>query len=195
MPLANFAGFYLAVLFATPTVDKWDFKPHGKTINRDGARVLAITKAAITVVQFDDKSKIATYPLHLRLAHGSFNMLDTEIYCYSREDVKLGDVICMRILKGENKVEYCLSISIWERPEGKVPPTRRYMIGDWHPWHEQAEAFRKFEKDGTPIPYHLIKGKKCEFPAFDPRLPRKDRLKPWPSIAPFTYIEFALFLR
>ena len=63
MPFSCTAGCYLAILFATPVPDKWDFKPLGKTINRDGARVLAVTKSAITVVQFDNKYKIATYPL------------------------------------------------------------------------------------------------------------------------------------
>ena len=186
---------YLAVLFATPAPDKWDFKPGGKTIDRDGARVLAVTKSAITIVQFDDKFKIATYPVHVRLANGSYNLLDSEVYCYRLGDVKPGDIICMRLVKGDEKIDYCLSISIRERPGDKVPRTQRYKIGDWHPWHEQADAFRKFEEDGTPIPYHLSTGKKYEFPAFDPNLPRKERMKPWPAKAPFTYIEFALFMR
>ena len=34
-----------------------------------------------------------------------------------------------------------------------------------------------------------------DYPAFDPHLPRKERLAPWPAKTPFSYIEFALFLR
>ncbi len=99
-------------------------------------------------------------------------------------------------MKLDGKIEFCVSICIRQRPDGKPPPTRRYRIGDWQPNHEQVDAFYALERDATPLPRHLsLEAKPYDYPCYDPKIIRKNRIKHWPIQAPFSYIDFALLLR
>jgi len=201
MTYGYIAGFYLAVLCATPAEGKWDFKAAGNGFDKIGGRILAVTKNAVTVSiteDFNNKktNEVLTYPFHTRLASGSFNLLQSDSYSYRRDDLKAGDYVALRILTLDNKIEYCVSLSIVERPGGKIPPTIRNTPGDWQPYHEWRNAHRSFENDKIALPPHLtLRARPYEFPAFDPGIPKADRLPRFPYERPFTYIEFALFLR
>lgn len=187
----------LALLLALPVEGKWDFEGGNFESNRYiGCRILAVTDMAVMVANHDKNGKVEIYPFHHRLAQGWYNLLDSDPYCYSRADLKSGDRASMRISTKKGEPEACISFSITERQEGAVPPTRRYKLGDWHPYHERIVAVNNFERDGTPFPYHLgFDARPYEFPAFDPAVPRKLRPKPFPSSRPFTYMEYLLSMR
>ena len=122
-------------------------------------------------------------------------MLSSESYIYRRDDVKVGDLVDLRT-RIYNKIDYCVSINIWERPGGKIPPTFLSRPTDWQPNFEERNARRAFELDKVPIPSHLTENARLiQFPAFDPRIPKSKRPKRFPYDRPFSYIEFALFMR
>ncbi len=197
MFLAKASALYLATVFATSAEGKWDFRPAKFGDDSVVPRVLAVTPTSVMIAKTEAKNEVVVYPFHFRLACGSYNLLElADADRYGRSDLKVGDLACLRILKLDPNVEYCVSINIRQRPDGKVPPSRNYRLGDWQPYHEKVEAIRAFNNDKIPLPLHLgFKGRQHMFPAFDPRIERKDRIKPWPSQHPFTYIEYALFLR
>lgn len=195
------AGFYLAVLSTTPAEGKWDFKYVGNGFDLGGSRVLAVTNMSIMVsssVNFNNKkiNEISSYPLHHRLANGSYNLLEHGPYCYRRDDVEVGDLVSLRLKTLDNKLVYCISINICERPGGKVPPDPLTKPSDWQPYHEWVNAYKALEKGKIPVPPHLSRTAwPQEFPAFDPQVPLKDRLKRFPFDRPFSYIEYIAFMR
>ncbi len=201
MSFACCAAAYLATLFATPAPDKWDFK-HFLPEEYLSGRVLAVTESAIMVSSSQNGdgfkiNRVVTLPFHHRLASGSFNRLAIfEGYCYTRDDVRAGDLIDIHHRVFQNKIDYCVEFRIRERPGGAVPPSRRYRIGDFQPHHERANAGLAERRDKIPVPRHLgVRVLTGEYPAFDSAIPRRERLAPWPSKTPFSYLEYALFLR
>ena len=189
--------YVLSILDSIPIEGKMDFAPNMQNANGFFAcRVLAVTKFAVTVTKHERKNEVVTYPFHKRLASGSYNLLGSDPYCYRRDDLKVGDLICLRFLKLESDIEFCVSVSIHDRPGGKVPPTQKWTPDEWHPYHESIMAFRDLKLYKTPVPLHLTPGGwPQDFPAFHPDIPKKDRLKRFPSDRPFSYLEFALFMR
>ena len=187
----------LALLLALPVEGKWDFRRENEEKHKYiGCHILAVSDLAVMVTNHDNNNKVETYPFHHRLAQGWYNLLDSDAFSYSRADLKGGDRACLRILMKKGEIEACVSFSISARQEGAVPPTRRYKLGDWLPYHERRAAIVQFELDGTPFPYHLgFEARASEFPAFDPAVARKLRPKPFPSSRPFTYPEYLIFIR
>ncbi len=201
MSFGYVAGFYLAALFANPVPDKWDFQ-HFLPEERQSCRVLAVTPSAIMVSSLKNENgikinQIVTFPFHHRLACGSFNQLNVfDSFCYTRDDVRAGDRIDLQHRVFRNNIDYCIDFRIRERPGGAVPPTRRYRTGDFKPHHECMNAILAERYDKIPLPRHLgVFASSANYPAFDPNVPRKERLAPWPSKAPFSYMEYVLFLR
>jgi hypothetical protein len=184
------AAFYLAILFATPAEGKWDFKFAGRATQSVCGRVSAVTKTAITITLLRDGNNlktnaVLTLPFHHRLACGSLNLLESESYIYRRDDVKVGDCVDLRLVL--DKIQYCASINIWERPGGKLPPTFLSRPTDWQANYEMLNALNAFERDKVPMPSHLtLTALPQHYPAFDPQVPKKDRLKRFPYDRPFT---------
>ena len=186
---------YLAAYSATPQEGKWDFKSFDVDKASIVGRVLAVTENSLLVARMEDKNKVVSYPFHARLRWGSYNLLDSEPFRYRRADLIPGDRVVLHVLTS-GKVGYCTGFSIRERLNGKVPPTQTYKVGDWQPWHEKIEAFWLQETKGIPMPYHLTGGaRKYHFPSYDPHIAKEHRIKPWPAQAPFTYMEYLLFMR
>ncbi len=189
------AAFY----FATLAEGKWDFKFAGRATRSVCGRVLAVTKTGITTTLPRDGNNlktnaVLTLPFHHRLACGSFNLLEAESYIYRRDDVKVGDGVDLRLVL--DKIDYCVSINIWERPGGKLPSTLLSRPTDWQPNYEMLNALNAFEREKIPMPAHLtLTALPQRYPAFDPQVPIKDRLERFPFDRPFSYIELALFLR
>ncbi len=187
-------GLVLAVWFATPVEGKWDFKPANPNLYLSG-HVLAVTKTAIMVAPNEGKLGVTTVPFHIRLAMGSYNLLDSSGFAYTRSDVKVGDIVTLRNMKFE-QILYCVSLSICQRPEGKVPPSRNYWKGEWQPYHQTIEMARAYNEKQIPIPYHLHPLTRPEnFPAFDRSIPKAKRMTPFPEDRPFSYVEWMVFLR
>ncbi len=191
------ALFYLAVHAAAPREGEWDFEPAGAGVDKVVGRILAVTETSVMIGKTGaKKNEVVTYPFHHRLRGGSYNQLEGEGLSYKRDDLKVGDIVLLRILKLDQKIDFCVSISIRQRPGGKLPPSAKYRLGDWRPYHEKMNALDALDFSQIPLPRHLtLEAKPYEYPAFDTDVPRKERIKPWPSSAPFTYIEYALFLR
>jgi len=185
------------ILLALTAEGKWDFTgSRVADFKWVGCRVLAVTKESVMVTNHDNRNKIEIYPFHHRLASGWFNLLGSDPFSYCRDDLEVGDRVCLTVLKAKGQPDYCVSFGITERPGGKVPPTRRYKPGDWQPTHEVIEAFREFEKNGVPVPPHLDFGSKpYNFPAFDPNIPRRERMKRFPYDRPFSYMEYLIFMK
>ena len=77
-----------------------------------------------------------------------------------------------------------------------MPPSRRYRIGDFQPHHERANAGLAERRDKIPLPRHLgVRANPADYPAFDPNVPRKERLTAWPAKTPLSYYEYAIFMR
>ena len=73
-------------------------------------KVLAISKTAVTVTvtnNFNNKkvNSVLTFPFHVRLASGSYNLLEGDSYSYKRDDLKAGDDISLRYIKLDGKIE------------------------------------------------------------------------------------------
>ena len=194
MLIAFMPAFALAHWFATPVEGNWDFAPARGSTQAVG-RVVAVTENSITITHTVKKLPVTVYPFHNRLAMGSFNLLEPDGNAYCRNDAKLGDLVVLRILK-IGKIDYCISFGICERPDGKVPPCRRYWVGQYQPYHQVCEAARACNERQVPLPYHLYPlTRSYNFPAFDPGIPKGERLKPFPEEHPFSYVEWVLFLR
>ena len=199
MSLSTIVGSCLAALFAMPAPDKWDFKHLQAPVS---CRILAVTKTSIMVACLSNGSgyknnQVVIFPFHFRLACGSFNQLELfERCCYTRDDLLVGDRIDLNLMSDDQKIVYCVSVSIRGRQDGILPPTRRYRFGDFRLYHERANAYAAERNDKIPVPRHLdAKALPSDYPAFDPRIPRKSRIAPWPAITPMSYIEYAIFLR
>ena len=194
MLFALLPAYMIASHFATPSEGKWDFAPANPTIYLSG-HVLAVTEFAITVAPNEGKVGVKTVPFHNRLAMGSYNLLECAGFAYSRTDVKPGDIVILRNMTF-NKILFCISMSICERPGEKVPPSRKYWKGEYQPYHHMAEACLAWHKNKVELPYHLHPLTKPEnFPAFDRGISKKDRLKPFPEERPFSYIGYLIFMR
>ena len=197
---ACYAAAYLGSVSTAPAPNKWDFKSIPTDLS---CRVLAVSKSAIAVASLEDAingyklNQVLTFPFHYRLAYGSFNQLEVfDRRCYTRDDLRAGDRIDLYHMVVKNKITYCISICIRERPGGAVPPSRRYRVGDFQPHHECANAYAAERNDKTPLPRHLVvRANAADYPAFDPSVPRKDRIAAWPSKTPFSYMEYLLFMR
>lgn len=189
--------FFLAMHLATPREGEWDFAPAGFGFDKVACRILAVTETAVTISKTEgNKNEVVTYPIHHRLRGGSFNQLEWEGYSYKRDDLKVGDIVTLRILNLDQKIDFCVSFSIRQRPGRKLPPPAKYRLGDWKPYHEKMDALDALEVSQIPLPRHLtLKAKPYEYPAFDTDVPRKERIKPWPTQAPFTYVEYVVFMR
>ena len=121
-------------------------------------RVLAVTETAITCARLEGKSKseVLTYPFHDRLASGSFNQDAPDAFAYRAKDLEVGDTVVLQILARENKVDFCVSLSLRKRPGGQLPPSQKPDAKK--PYHAQRNAYAEFEKNGTPVPAHLSAG-------------------------------------
>ncbi len=158
MLLSCYIVAYLATLFAKPSPDKYDFKhlPEGLS-----CRVMAVSKFAITVVCIRNANghktnEVLTFPFHYRLACGSFNQLqDFEGRCYGRDDLLAGDRIELFHKVVENNIDFCIALCIKERPGGVIPPSRRYRVDDFQPYHELKNAHLAERYDKIPLPRHL----------------------------------------
>lgn len=195
MLIPHFAAYMLAIYFATPSKGIWDFHWTLRTDHMIG-RALIVGKTEITVVPTEQKLGPTTFPFHFRLAMGSYNLLAGPGGSYTRDDVQVGDIVSLRRMKMRDKIEYCIDISISRRPGGKIPPDRTCHDWTWQPYHEVVEASHAYNDDKVPFPRHLAPlTRDLEYPAFDPRLPRQQRIRRFPFDRPFTYIEYALFMR
>jgi len=201
MSFACCAAAYLAILFASPALGKSDFKfflPEEYL----SCRVLAVTPSAIMVSSSQNGdgfkiNQVVILPFHHRLASGSFNQLAIfEGYCYTKHDVRAGDRIDIHHRVFQDKIDYCVEFRIRERPGGEIPPTRKYRVGDFQPEHERFNAILAQRHDKAPIPRHLsTMALAAEYPAFDPNIPRKERLAAWPTKAPLAYLEYLIFMK
>ena len=136
-------------------VRKTDFSPT-ETVHVGGT-VVAVTKDAITMGP--EKKAVTVYPAHDRLAEGKFQTSVSAGTSYLLTDVKVGDYIWLETVV-VNEQTFCISISIWERPGGLVPPGQVVEKG-LKTYHTVRNADIAFRDKGTPVPDHL----KPKFPS------------------------------
>ena len=136
--------------------DKQPAKPERKTsfngteLDTAMGTVLAVTKDSILMTL--EKGVPKTFPMHDFLAAGKVHKLVTPANSYLLSDVKVGDIVDLRTFV-ENKVTYCVSICIWERPGGLIPAGQ--VVEKKQPYYEWRNAYIAFRDKGTPIPDHL----------------------------------------
>ncbi len=112
--------------------------------------VLAMTKDSILMTV--EKGASITFPMHDYLAAGKVHKLVMPADYYLLSDVKVGDLFDLRTYV-ENKVTYCVSICIDERPGGLVPASQ--IVEKKQPYYEWRNDYIAFRDKGTPIPDHL----------------------------------------
>jgi len=112
--------------------------------------VLAMTKDSILMTV--EKGAPITFPMHDFLANGKVHKLVTPANSYLLSDVRVGDLVDLRTYV-ENKVTYCVSICIDERPGGLIPAGQ--VVEKKQPYYEWRNADIALRDNGTPIPDHL----------------------------------------
>jgi len=136
--------------------DKQPAKPERKTsfngteLGSAMGTVLAVTKDSILMTV--EKGAPKTFPMHDFLAAGKVHKLVMPADSYLLSDVKVGDIVDLRTFV-ENKVTYCVSICIHERPGGVIPAGQ--VVHKERTYHEVRNAKIALRDKGTPIPEHL----------------------------------------
>lgn len=118
---------------------------------QDCGTVLAVTKDSIMIVN-RGKAPVS-YPFHDRLAAGTVQKKAGQSSSYLASDIKVGDLIGVGLVN-ENRQDFCVDLSICERPGGLIPPGQ--IVDKKMPWHEWQNAQIAFRDKGIPIPERLI---------------------------------------
>ena len=154
--------------------------------------VLGVSRKNIEIQALEKKPVAATYPTHRRLSQGLCSYRASDPIAYTVHDLKPGDRVTLYLCE-EGKREYCFALSINRRPGGLIPQSRHPEI--FHPYADESNALNAFKDSGTIIPKYLTCKAPGEYPFADPEIAKGKRLAKWPKSDPFSYIEFALFLR
>ncbi len=165
-----------------------------KVFNQNAAYgvVQAVSRWGISIQTLDKVSEFKSYPTHRRLSQGMCSYRARDGHAHTTGDLRLGDFATLFLCK-EGKVEYCFAISISRRPGGEVPLSRNPK--PFAPYAEHQNATNRFNDTGRPFPRYLVRRAATDYPFADPEVPKEKRLKRFPKDDPFSYIEFALFLR
>ena len=129
---------------------------------------MAITKDSILISEVGKAP--ASYLFHDRLAAGTVHKLVVAATSYRVSDIKVGDLVTLGLVK-ENKQNYCIDLSVRERPGGLVPPGQAVEPGAGFTYYRWQNAQIAFRDHGTPIPEHL----KPQVPS---DLPKESNLPP-----------------
>ena len=111
--------------------------------------VKATTDKTVTISDWQKPTLLTTLPVYGKLAAGSVDASTGDPNSYRLQDLKAGDAVSLYTVV-DNKVMYCASICIYERPGGLVPESQKPRKS--RPWHEMQNLRNAERKDGKPIP-------------------------------------------
>lgn len=130
-------------------------------------KILTLTEAdgKVTVIRSSDQPR-RTYELSDWLRGGGYSPNVIERDTYRVEDVRVGDVVILRLLHSDLVHNICESIKIMRRPRGIVPPPPAELPSARNKHADWVNALADWEERGIPLPYKYHPG------------------GPWPQLAP-----------
>lgn len=111
--------------------------------------IKATTKTTITISDWNKPNLLITLPVFGELASGSVDDSVSDCNAYRVMDLKIGDGVTLYTIV-ENKITYCVSITIRERPDGLIPKSQKPK--KLEPHHEVQNDANAYRKAGIPDP-------------------------------------------
>ena len=140
--------------------------PHVRPTSLEGKITAKQGGKAITILPFNTDTPL-TFTAYGPLARKGFFpgsiQSGGESLGYLLDDVQVGDSVDLHLVR-VGKYDRVIAVQIFDRPKGKVPPSRVKLRPEGQRYHDARNALIANKKFGTPLPKFLQPDTRPLFP-------------------------------